>query len=126
MACPIDVTLSSMAGNGGKECHKKILVARDLLDLLSGKWKMEVILVLLEFGKRRFNELQEDVPGISAKVLSSVLKDLEEHQILTRVLVFSAPTSVEYTLTEYGKTMKQTIEGFVRLGVEHRKIIMHS
>ena len=106
------------------QCISRVRPITDALYVLNGKWKMEVILVLLQHEKRRFKELQKDISGISAKVLSAVLKDLEEHHILLRTTLDSASLVVEYQLTDYGKSLKQTLADFVKLGMEHRKKVM--
>ncbi|WP_199415180.1 winged helix-turn-helix transcriptional regulator [Chitinophaga silvisoli] len=115
--CPLQAMLSS-----DKDCNQKLGVAKDILDVLNGKWKMEVILLLLQYDKRRFKDLQAEIPGgVSAKVLSSVLKDLEEHHIVKRGL---DDVTVEYELTEYGRSMREVISNLVELGLAHRKEVI--
>ena len=124
MACPLGVMLSNNPGDTVEDCVKKLHVAHDILDVLGGKWKMEIILSLLKVQKLRFKELQKEIPGVSSKVLSSGLKDLEDNRIITRTVIDdTAPITVEYSLTEYGKSMKQAMEELIKLGVEHRKEI---
>lgn len=106
------------------ECNKRLVVAHDIIDVLSGKWRMEVILSLLKHEKRRFKTLQKDISGISAKVLSSVLQDLELNHIVRRSVIDAAQLTVEYELTDYGKSMRDVIIGFVRLGMAHRKEVI--
>ncbi|MBC7487636.1 MAG: helix-turn-helix transcriptional regulator [Cytophagaceae bacterium] len=125
MACPIGVMLSDNPGATVDDCVKKLSVARDIVDVIGGKWKMEIILALLTVEKRRFKELQKDLPGISSRVLSAALKDLEDHHILTRALIdTTAPITVEYALTDYCKSLKQAMEALVQLGVEHRREVI--
>lgn len=115
--CPLQVMLSS-----DKDCNQKLGVAHDILDVLNGKWKMEVILLLLQYEKRRFKDLQTEIPGgVSAKVLSAVLKDLEEHHMVKRGL---DDVTVEYELTAYGRSMKGVITNLVELGLAHRKEVI--
>ncbi|WPV67944.1 winged helix-turn-helix transcriptional regulator [Chitinophaga sp. LS1] len=76
--CPIQTMLSS-----NKDCNQQLGVAHDILDVLNGKWKMEVILQLLQHEKRRFKDLQTAIPGgVSAKVFmyfwpGSVVKEMK-------------------------------------------------
>ncbi|WPQ63508.1 helix-turn-helix domain-containing protein [Chitinophaga sancti] len=115
--CPIQAMFSS-----NKDCNQQLGVAHDILDVLNGKWRMEVILQLLQHEKRRFKDLQTAIPGgVSAKVLSTVLKDLEEHQIVKRGL---DDVTVEYELTEYGRSMRGVITNLVELGLAHRKEVI--
>lgn len=122
--CPLSALLAPSVETDSTDCTKKLDIARDIMDVLNGKWKMEVILVLLQHEKRRFKELQKDISGISSKVLSDVLKDLEEHHILLRSTLDAASVTVDYQLTDYGKSLKQTLADFVKLGMEHRKKVM--
>lgn len=122
--CPLSIIVNQNSGERIDDCNKKLLVAHDIMDVLSGKWKMEVILELLRHDKRRFKELQNDLSGISARILSNVLKDLEENHIVTRTVIDPSTITVEYGLTEYGKSLKNVIIEFIKLGAEHRKEVM--
>ena len=93
----------------------------DTMDLLSGRWKFVILLALWFGGKMRFKEIQRNIPKITGKVLSKELKDLEEHGILTRTVYDTAPISVVYELTEYGKTLDKVILALRDWGVNHRK-----
>lgn len=124
MACPLGVLIAGKPDKTFDDCNKKLHVARDIMEVLNGKWKMEVILILLQVEKRRFKELKQDLSGVSAKVLSSVLKDLEANRIVQRESMDVDVIVVEYRLTDYGKSLKQALADFVTLGVEHRKKVM--
>jgi len=125
MACPLGVMLSNNPGATVDDCVKKLSVARDIVDVLGGKWKMEIILALLTVDKRRFRELQKDLPGVSSRVLSAALKDLEDNHIVAREAIdTTAPITVEYALTDYGKSLKTAMEALVQLGVEHRREVI--
>jgi len=122
--CPLNLVISGKPEETFDDCSKKLDIAHDIIDVLNGKWKMEVILALLQFDKRRFKELQKDLSGISSKVLSDVLKDLEINHMITRTVMDTVPVTVEYELTDYGKSMKQPIIELIKLGQEHRKEVM--
>ncbi len=116
--------------NGGKtgtvnmkDCRAHLLPVRDALDLLGGKWKIPII-VALSFGNRRFRELQRHIDGITAKMLSKELKDLEMNELVKRTVFSSTPVTVEYELTEYGQTLKKVIAELRKWGSEHRKRMM--
>jgi len=64
-----------------EECLGSVNAIRDALFVLNGKWKLPLIFALLE-KSRRFNEIQQAVPGITPKILSKELKDLEEKSAL--------------------------------------------
>lgn len=83
--------------------------------LLGGAWTPN-ILWSLSAGPRRFSELRIDVPGISAKVLSTRLKELEEKGAIDRRIVPTSPPSVEYSLSELGLEFIPAIHAIVEVG----------
>ncbi|GHN02461.1 putative HTH-type transcriptional regulator YtcD [Cytophagales bacterium WSM2-2] len=96
----------------------------DALFVVGGKWKLRVMIAVLS-GHVRFNELQRTIAGISARVLSSELKDLEENGLVKRVVhVNQKPVVVEYLPTEYSKTLKEVIAPLAQWGANHKKRIM--
>lgn len=104
-------------------CTKQLMAINDALDILRGKWKIRII-GSLTFGKKRFGEVQREVEGITAKMLSKELKELEVNQLVKRTVHPTTPVSVEYELTEYGKTLETVIEGLRDWGAKHRKRIL--
>ena len=103
-------------------CEKALLAIRDTMDVLNGKWKIAII-GSLTFGEKRFMELQRDVDGITAKMLSKELKDLEINKLVKRTVFDTKPVTVEYRLTEHGKSLEKIIEELVRWGILHREKI---
>ncbi len=69
----------------------------------------------------RFTDLLREVKGISGKMLSRELKDLETNQLISRTVLSTQPISVEYELTEYGHTLDKVINAMANWGFEHRK-----
>jgi DNA-binding HxlR family transcriptional regulator len=106
-----------------KECTKSLLPIRDALDVINGKWKLHIIGSLLH-GNQRFKDLQRDINGITAKMLSQELKSLEMHDLVSRTVYDSTPVIVEYSLTEYGKTLQKLMDELRVWGSEHRKRII--
>jgi DNA-binding HxlR family transcriptional regulator len=74
---------------------------RSVLDLLADKWSA-LVLGALEGGPQRFGALKRRLQGISPKVLTAVLRRLEEHGLVDRVIYPEVPLHVEYSLTELG------------------------
>lgn len=105
------------------ECSDYLLPIRDAIDILGSKWKIPIIVALM-FGPRRFNELKGKVEGISAKMLSKELKDLEINQLVKRTVYDTTPVTVEYTLTPYGRKLENVIEELKAWGEQHRVKIM--
>lgn len=104
------------------ECQSQLLPVRDALDILNGKWKLQIILCLT-FGKKRFRQIQREIPGITPKMLSKELKDLEVNGLASRHVYDSVPVTVEYELTRYGRTLKPLIVELHKWGAAHRKRI---
>ena len=99
---------------------------RDALDLLGGKWKLPIIVGLLH-GPKRFKHLQREVAGITAKMLSKELKELEQNGLLVRhVEAEVVPVAVTYTLAEYGEQVFPVIEALRVWGQLHRARIMQA
>lgn len=65
-----------------------------------------------------------DVPGISNRMLSKELKDLEMNLLVKRIVLDTQPVTVEYQLTEYGLSLQNIIKNLVDWGKEHRKVII--
>ena len=105
-------------------CKAKLQAIHDTMDLLSGKWKVTIIGYLNIMGKCRFMELQLNVEGIGAKMLSKELKDLEINELITRTVYDTRPVTVEYELTPYGKTLQKIINEMYAWGFKHRERII--
>lgn len=106
-------------------CSEYTLPLMDTLDLISGRWKLVIVMALLHRGKMRFNELRTHVNGISGKVLSSELKTMEENLPVRRTVKDTSPITVEYDLTAYGKTLEPIALTLVTWGQKHRSQIMN-
>lgn len=104
------------------ECQGKLLPVRDALEVLSGKWKLPILLQL-GHGPRRFKELQRDIDSITAKMLSKELKDLEQNLLVTRKVYDTMPVSIEYSLTEYGSSIQPLLKTLYEWGSNHRSMI---
>ncbi|ELY40316.1 winged helix-turn-helix transcriptional regulator [Natronorubrum tibetense] len=87
--------------------------------LIGKKWHTVILHRLLANGPLGFNALQEEVGGISSKVLSDVLEDLEEKQLLNREIVNEKPVRVEYSLTELGESLEPVVQEMAKWGKEH-------
>ncbi|QIB74419.1 helix-turn-helix transcriptional regulator [Halogeometricum borinquense] len=87
--------------------------------LIGKKWHPVIIHRLLEHGPSGFNELKEDVDGISSKVLSDSLEDLEEKQIVNREIISERPFRVQYSLTYHGDSLSPIIYAMRDWGLEH-------
>jgi DNA-binding HxlR family transcriptional regulator len=108
-----------------KECTHAIVAIHDVMDILNGKWKISIIASLC-YGKLRYSDLLKEVNGISGKMLSRDLKELEMNQLITRTVKSTQPITVEYELTNYGSTLRKLIDEMAKWGLEHRRRIMNN
>ncbi len=105
------------------DCVTSLNAVGDAFYVIGGKWKLRIIIALSE-GPKRFNELQRRVEGISARVLSSELKDLEMNGFVTRsVHAETFPVVVEYEATGYADSLRDVLKALTAWGTMHRKRI---
>lgn len=102
------------------QCKGKLNAVGDALYVIGGKWKLRIIIALHE-GHVRFNELQRVLDGISARVLSAELKDLELNGFVKRTVHTGTPVIVEYQPTDYTHTLKDVLESLSAWGEMHRE-----
>jgi DNA-binding HxlR family transcriptional regulator len=98
------------------------------LDLINGRWKGVVLFHLLESGCLRFNEFHRRLPGISQRLLTKQLRELEEAGLVLRTVYAEVPPRVEYRPTEEGESLRPVFDlllqwGEGRLGRQH---LVHS
>jgi DNA-binding HxlR family transcriptional regulator len=114
--------ICSGANLSGEECAKSLAAVGDALYAIGGKWKLPIIIALRD-GNKRFNELQRTIAGISAKVLSNELKELELNGFVRRNVYTKMPVVVEYELTEYSNTLGEVLHALREWGAKHRNKI---
>ena len=90
------------------------------INLIGNKWKPLIIRNLLH-GTQRYKDLQYGIEGISAKVLTENLKQLEVDGIVERKVFAQVPLKVEYSLTELGEQMRPIITALADWGNEYKK-----
>ena len=88
--------------------------------VLGGTWTPSLVWKL-SADARRFGELQRDIPGISPKMLTARLRDLEEKGVVVRTVMPTSPPSVEYSLSELGRELIPVINTIVRVGTRIRE-----
>lgn len=105
------------------ECQGILLPVRDALEVLNGKWKLPII-VAVSFGPKRFKQISQEVHGITDKMLSKELKDLEMNKLVKRNIYDTFPPTVEYSITEHGQSLKKVINELKDWGLRHRRKII--
>jgi DNA-binding HxlR family transcriptional regulator len=104
-------------------CTGSINAVRDALYVINGKWKLLVIVSLSE-GARRFTEIERAIDGITPKVLSKELRELELNEFVERKVINSVPVQITYELTPYSDSLKEIIGALKIWGEQHKKYIL--
>lgn len=101
------------------ECNHALKNVLDAMYVLNGRWKLALILCLVQSSKR-FNEIQKEMTGISPKVLSNELKDLELNFFIERKVFPTTPVTIIYEATAYTHTLKNVLSELSAWGEQHR------
>jgi DNA-binding HxlR family transcriptional regulator len=109
-------------------CSEELMAMRDSLDVLGGKWKLMILRFLTNRTNQviHFKKMQREIDGISAKMLSKELKELETNLLVSRTTQETKPVTVVYAITEYGKSVLPVTETLVNWGLSHREKIIDS
>ena len=107
------------------ECAGSLRNIIDALYVLNGKWKIALILSLIQSPKR-FNEIKKEIDGISPKILAKELKDLELNDFIKRTVYPTTPVSIIYEATDYSRTLKSVIRELSNWGALHREKVKES
>lgn len=110
--------------NATERCSPfEIRAIRDALDVLSGNWKFPIMAALAD-GPLRFRELAKAVDGISDKMLSKELRDLELNRLVKRTVYDTFPPTVTYSFTEHALTLEDLLLALTKWGKLHRRLII--
>lgn len=104
-------------------CFKRVLNMTDTLDILSGKWKIS-ILILLSFEPKRFSEISRGFKKITDRTLSKDLKDLENNLLISKKTIDAFPKTTEYSITEHGLSITKVLLELREWGQLHREKIL--
>ncbi|AYL96562.1 winged helix-turn-helix transcriptional regulator [Mucilaginibacter celer] len=103
-------------------CKASVTAVRDTLYVLNGKWKLPMLVSLIN-GPKRFKELQRELEDITPKVLSKELRELELNGFVTRTVYDTTPVTVIYARTEYANSLSKVIGELRDWGIQHREHI---
>lgn len=107
-------------------CPVSMRAVTDALEFLGGKWKLPIIYALFMGGKQRFMEIERSVGGITPKMLSKELQDLEMNRLITRRVIDTKPVTVEYELTTHAESIKPMLDALSAWGTQHRAFLMRN
>src|SRR5688572_1204639 len=92
-----------------KDCKTAHLAVQDTLYVIGGKWKLVILSVLINSGTKRFGELARE-SGISPRILSKELDELQQNKLVSRKVCDTKPVTVEYSATSYSRTLHDVID----------------
>ena len=84
-----------------------------VLKLMSGRWKLEILFQLFGGKVRRFSELERAIPAISQKMLAQQLREMERDGMVTRIVHPEVPPKVEYSLTDWGQALCPSLDSLL-------------
>lgn len=105
-----------------KNKQQGIKVVADVLDIVGGKWRGQVLAHLCD-NPKRFNELKTVLNRITSSTLTKELRYLEDIKMIERKIIQETPIVVEYRLTKHGKSIKDLIKHIVGWGLKHREAV---
>lgn len=112
-----------MEEHTAESCAVNRRALQDTLEIIHGKWKL-LILITLQNRSYRFKELAREI-GITPRMLSKELQELEMNQLISRTVLQTRPISVEYAITDYGLTFGEVLGAMRNWGLKHRRRIIH-
>lgn len=97
---------------------EEVRALQDTIYVVGGKWKLPIINAMCN-GHKRFREIERAIPGISTRMLSRELKEMEANGLIKRTVYDDMPVSVEYTVTAYCRSFGDIILEMIRWGKAH-------
>lgn len=91
------------------------------IELLSGKWKGRILWKLYQNETMRFGELRRSLENITEKMLAQQLRELESVNLINRKVYSEVPPKVEYSLSEFGRSLAPILDKFASWGVENKE-----
>lgn len=108
-----------------KQLEKELKALQDTIYVIGGKWKLPIIHSICH-GNKRFRDIERSIPGITTRMLSRNLKELEDNKLITRTVHPDSPVLVQYEFAEYAKDYGNLIYDMIEWGKKHRKKIMET
>ncbi|HTF29730.1 MAG TPA: helix-turn-helix domain-containing protein [Flavitalea sp.] len=103
--------------------EEELRALQDTLYFIGGKWRLPIINSICN-GNRRFREIERSIPGITTRMLSKELKEMEMSKLVKRTVYADTPVLVEYEPTEHCRSFGKVIQEMIDWGKSHRKIVV--
>ncbi len=108
-----------------KNKQQGIKVVADVLDIVGGKWRGQILAHLCD-NPKRFNELKTVLSKITSSTLTKELRYLEDIKIVERKIIQETPIIGEYRLTIHGKSIKYLLKTIIEWGLKHREVVLNT
>ena len=105
--------------------RQEVQALQDTIYVIGGKWRLPIINSICN-GNKRFRDIERSIPGITTRMLSRELKDMEANQLIRRTVIPTIPVAVEYTATEYCQSFGDIILEMIKWGKQHKERIIHT
>jgi DNA-binding HxlR family transcriptional regulator len=103
---------------------EEVRALQDTIYVIGGKWKLPIINSICN-GNKRFREIERSIPGITTRMLSKELKEMEMNKLITRTVYPDSPVLIEYESTDYCKSFGDIILSMIAWGKEHKNKVMN-
>ncbi len=119
----IEKIIGEVTAKDSQELCREVMSITDTMDVLRSKWTVEVLTAIV-CGNTRFKDIQEAVHGVSEKVLTERLRQMQEDKLIERHECYGYPPRVEYQVTEHGKRLFVIAYQMTEWGLEHRRLML--
>ncbi len=103
--------------------EEELRALQDTLYFIGGKWRIPIINSICN-GNRRFREIERSITGITTRMLSKELKEMEMNKLVKRTVYADTPVLIEYEPTEYCRSFGKIIQSMIDWGREHREVVI--
>ena len=106
-----------------RDQQDELRALQDTLYFIGGKWRIPIINSICN-GNRRFREIERSIPGITTRMLSKELKEMEMSKLVRRTVYTDTPVLIEYEPTEHCRSFGKVIQAMISWGKSHREIVI--
>lgn len=106
-----------------RDQQDELRALNDTLYFIGGKWRLPIMNSICN-GNKRFREIERSIPGITTRMLSKELKEMEMSRLLKRTVYSDTPVLIEYEPTEHCRSFGKVIQSMIKWGKDHREVVV--